>query len=451
MNPPSSKWRTQLYPATAMLSGLILAQIIATVHVYFSNRSLYHTLTAIHGAGYLTVPNQQTMGRLQELTTALCGGIFFTLSVGTGICLLSFSAAWLWDRVFFRKTVFLVLMLLLWAGLTAGVNLRGFSPFTSLYFFVIPPVVFAGTLKWVPHGNRKRPWRMGLLHVILIMILGLLWAPQMKKDLFHDIRDLLLVSNPPGERIVDFYYRYTLYPAEVLKSLDRKLLKTCTLNTIPDGPFKSELQKNLSAHDWIETENLEGVDLVLTGSGNELLLNDGNGTVLKIPKEDFLAHPTANLKRFSSTADRHVFFRQFTFYSLLMGFPVTLYIFFYSLVFLILGRWIKPGIASPASAGLCFSAGLLMLMPLWQNSGQEPARELRVSGSNETYEDIVNLLEDPSPSVVSAALSALGRRGEKRAVPKILRLIKASDHWYVQWYAYKALKALGWQQKKRGP
>ncbi len=92
-----------------------------------------------------------------------------------------------------------------------------------------------------------------------------------------------------------------------------------------------------------------------------------------------------------------------------------------------------------------------MLMPLWQNSGQEPARELRVSGSNETYEDIVNLLEDPSPSVVSAALSALGRRGEKRAVPKILRLIKASDHWYVQWYAYKALKALGWQQKKRGP
>ncbi len=115
---------------------------------------------------------------------------------------------------------------------------------------------------------------------------------------------------------------------KVLKSLDRKLLKTCTLNTIPDGPFKSELQKNLSAHDWIETENLEGVDLVLTGSGNELLLNDGNGTVLKIPKEDFLAHPTANLKRFSSTADRHVFFRQFTFYSLLMGFPVTLYIFF---------------------------------------------------------------------------------------------------------------------------
>ena len=364
MNPPPSKWRTQLYPAAAMLSGLALAQTIATIQVYLSNRSLYHTLTVIHGAGYLTVLNQQAMDRLQELTTALCGGIFFTLSVGAGICLQSFAGAWLWDRVCLRKTVFLILMLLMWTGLAAGVNWKGFSPFTTLYFVVIPPMVFASALKWMPHGNRKQPWRNGLLHIILIMVLGLLWAPQMKKDLFINIRDHLLLSNPLGERIVNFYYQYTLYPAEVIKPLDLKLLKTCTLEAIPEGPYKSELRKNLSARDWIETENLKNVDLFLISSGSELLLKNGSGTVLKIPKKDFLAHPAVNLKRFSSAADRDVFFRQFTFYSLLIGFPITLYIFSYSLVFLILGRWIKPGIASLASAGLCFSAGLLMLIPL---------------------------------------------------------------------------------------
>ena len=364
MNPSPFKWITQLYPAAAMLTGLVLTQIIATFQVYFSNRSLYHTLTAIHGTGYLTLPNQQTFGRLQELATALCGGLFFTLSAGAGICLLSFAAAWLWDRVCQRKTVFLVLMLLAWMGLSAGVNWKGFSPFTSLYFVVIPPVVFAGALKWMPHGNRKQPRRTGLLHIIPIMVLGLLWAPQMKRDLFINIRDHILLSNPLGERIVNFYYQYTLYPAEVIKPLDRKLLKTCTLETIPEGPYKSELRKSLSTHDWIETVNFEDVDLVLTCSGSELLLKNGSGTVLKIPKKDFLAHPAAHLKRFSSATDRHVFFRQFTFYSLLMGFPIILYIFSYSLVFLILSRWIKPGIASLASAGLCFSAGLLMLMPL---------------------------------------------------------------------------------------
>ncbi len=371
MNPPPFKWRTQLYPAAAILTGLALAQTIATIQVYLSNRSLYHTLTAIHGAGYLTFPNQQTMGRLQEPATALCGGIFFTLSVGAGICLLSFAAAWLWDRVCLRKTVFLVLMLLMWMGLSAGVNWKGFSPFTSLYFVVIPPVVFASTLKWMPQGNRKQPWRTGLLHIIPIMVLGLLWAPQIKGDLFFNIRDHLLLSNPLGERVVNFYYQYTFYPAEVLKPLDRKLLKTCTLEAIPEGPYKSELRKNLSTHDWIETESLKDVDLVLSCSGSKLLLSDESGTVLRIPKKDFLAHPAANLKRFSSAADRDVFFRQFTFYSLLMGFPVTLYIFSYSLVFLILGRWIKPGIASLASAGICFSAGLLMLMLLWQTNSQE--------------------------------------------------------------------------------
>ncbi len=371
MNPPPSKWRTQLYPAAAILTGLTLAQTIATIQVYLSNHSLYHALTAVHQAGYLTVPNQQTMGRLQELTTALCGGLFFTLSVGACICLLSFSAAWLWNRVCLRKTVFLVLMLLMWAGLIAGVNWKGFSPFTSLYFVVIPPVVFTSALKWMLRGNRKQPWRNGLLHIIPIIVLGLLWAPQMKGDLFINIRDHLLLSNPLGERIVNFYYQYTLYPAEVIKPLDRKFLKTCTLEAIPEGPYKSELRKNLLTHDWVETENLKNVDLFLLSSGSKLLLDDGSGTVLKIPKKDFLAHPSANLKRFSSAADGDVFFRQFTFYSLLTGFPITLYIFSYSLVFLILGRWIKPGVASLASACLCFSAGLLMLMPLWQTNSQE--------------------------------------------------------------------------------
>ncbi|MBW2709251.1 MAG: hypothetical protein JRD04_08230 [Deltaproteobacteria bacterium] len=71
MNPPPSQWKTQLYPAAAMLTGLALTQAIATIQIYLSNRSLYHTLTAIHGARHLTVPNQQIMGWLQELTTSV--------------------------------------------------------------------------------------------------------------------------------------------------------------------------------------------------------------------------------------------------------------------------------------------------------------------------------------------------------------------------------------------
>ena len=298
MNPIRSKWKTHLYPAIVILAGLVTAQVIATFQVFFANQSLYHTLNAIGTAGYVTIPNDQTMGRLQELSAAPGGGLFLTLSVGAGISVLSFVAAWLWDRVCRGKTFLLVPLLLLWAGLAVGVNWNGFSLFTTLYFLLIPLAVFSAALALMPRGNRKQLRRNGLLRIIPIIVLGVLWAPQMEKGLFINIRDYLLLSNPVGERIVDFYYQYTLYPAQVLKPLDRKLLKTCSLNTIMGGPQKTELHNALLTHDWIETENKADVDLVLSHSGNTLILDNEDGIALEIPGNEFLFRPRSRLKRF---------------------------------------------------------------------------------------------------------------------------------------------------------
>jgi HEAT repeats len=501
MNPIRFKWKTQCYPATSILAGLVTSQVIATFQVFLANRSLYDTLTAMDAAGYLTVPNHNTMCRLQEVTTAICGGLFLTLSVGAGVSVLSFAAAWLWDRVCRRKTIFLVPLLLLWAGLSSAVNWNGFSPVTILYFTVIPPVVFTVALGWMPHVNNKRPWRNGLWHLIPIIVLGLLWAPQMKNGLFINIRDHLLLGNPMGERIVAFYYRYTLYPAEILKPLEQKLLKTCNLEAIAEGPRKQELRKTLLIHDWIETETLEHVDMVLSSSGDMLLLRNGNHLGLTIPKKEFLSRPANALKRFSSRVDKHGIFRKFTFYSLLFGFPITLYIFVYSLLSFFMGRWIENGKSAILSTSLCFSMGLMLLLPFGKSNVQPTdleylsrmlesenrharltalkriredhldlsvfsayktilrsphtaerywlAKSISFSKSHRTHEDLLNLLEDPSPMVVSAALFSLGRRGEKKALPKILKWIKTSDHVYVQWYAYKSLKALGWKQNNK--
>jgi HEAT repeat protein len=46
------------------------------------------------------------------------------------------------------------------------------------------------------------------------------------------------------------------------------------------------------------------------------------------------------------------------------------------------------------------------------------------------------------------AFSALGQRGDRRAIAEIKQRIETSDDWYSQWYAYKALKALGWRQSR---
>ena len=76
------------------------------------------------------------------------------------------------------------------------------------------------------------------------------------------------------------------------------------------------------------------------------------------------------------------------------------------------------------------------------------ARALAVSRRPETYIDLLAFLDDPHPNVASMAFYGLGQRGNRRGVSEILTRIKTSDHWYNQWYAYKALRALGWKQRK---
>ncbi|WP_170923875.1 HEAT repeat domain-containing protein [Desulfocicer vacuolatum] len=74
------------------------------------------------------------------------------------------------------------------------------------------------------------------------------------------------------------------------------------------------------------------------------------------------------------------------------------------------------------------------------------ARALAYSRGERGRKSLISLLEDSHPNVVCQALYALGKRADKTVVPAIIHLITTSDHWYVQWYGYRALKQLEWKQ-----
>jgi hypothetical protein len=93
----------RFYAMTVLFIGMFSTQVIATIHVYRSNLALLHTTIAVGDAGYLNVPNAQVMSHLDKLATAAAGGLFFTLSIGAGLSLLTLIAAWLWERVFRRR------------------------------------------------------------------------------------------------------------------------------------------------------------------------------------------------------------------------------------------------------------------------------------------------------------------------------------------------------------
>jgi hypothetical protein len=488
------------YTAKALLLGLLVAQIIATIQVYLSNLDLYRSLSAIQAAGYLTIPNQRVMPSLQDFGPAFLGGLFFTFSLGVGVSLLSLAAAWVWHRLFSRSRPVLIVLLLFWVGSVVVLNIRGFSFGATCYLLAIPPVVFLATLRWIPPPSGQRVWVHRMVHTIPVAILALLWTSQLDSHLFVDFRDVLLLSNPVGTEINDFYYDYTLFPAEVFKSLEQKILKTCSLQNLEKGPLLARVERELLKYDYLAVGTDDAVDLKVAQDGDMLVFKNGERTILQTTPADFLSHPGTALHEFSAKSDKQGFFRQLTFRSLVLGLPLALYLLLHALIRLLCCFFLDVRTSSLIASILCLIVGLSILTPFlymrgkdielkdipqalasesWQErvaalriieqkgleiSSFQPyprllasphiaerywlVRGLAVSRRPQTYKDLLAFLDDPHPNVVSMAFYGLGQRGDWRAVSEILTRIKTSDHWYNQWYGYKALRALGWKQEK---
>jgi hypothetical protein len=486
------------YSAKALFLGLAIAQALATFQVHLSNVNLHATLVVLRASGYLIVPNQKVMASLGEFGPAWFGGMFFALSAGSGISLLAFASAWTWGRLFYRRQILLLPFVLLWAALLAAINSGGLCAMVSSYFIIIPAAVFTATCRWMPPAPDKPAWLKWPAHAVAFSILAVVWAAQMDSTLFVDVRDSLLLSNPLGIRVNNFYYDYTLYSAEAFKSLDQKLLRTCDLEDLGETPLARSLATALIGHDYLPVRGEGKADLSITKIGDALGFLHRGDLVLRTTASGFLADPGKALLEFSIKTDRFGFFRRFTFLSLAIGFPITLCILLYCVLRFLLSFFLALGASGLTAAVLCSIIGLAPAVPLsymreakidpnrladslqaprWQERvavlklverqglelGNFPAhraligsphvaerywltRALGVSRQPETYREIIQLLDDPHPNVVAMAFYALGQRGDPAAVDEIKRRLKVSKHWYTQWYGYKALRTLGWKQ-----
>ena len=491
-----------LYPFAALLLGMIMTQVLATVHVYLSNTGLYSGLMAIKDAGYLTIPNQNVMHGLKGFGPAFCGGLFFTFSIGAGISFFALASAWIWDRFFYRKKYFLYLFLLLWLGCLLALNFHGFKLFVTLYFLLIPPAVFAATTRSLSHLNKQNRRSNEIIHIIPVIVLALFLSWQMDSRMFTDFRDIFLLSNSVGSKINNFYYKYTLYPAEVFKSLDQKMLKTCRIENKEKTASTRTLEQVLISYDYIPIKSNSDVDLEVVSAEDDFIFENRGGLILRTSSKKFFVNPDKVLKEFAKKSDAHSFFRWFTFLSLKYGFglPIAVYVIGHGLIAIVLSFFFNIRTSSVIASGICFALCFILFLSFhinrspdvsiknlpnaltsdrWQNRvaalkviekrGLEVkqfrayprlltsphiaerywiVRTLANSRSAATYRDLLTFLEDPHPNVQSMAFYALGKRGNRRAVDEIIKKIKTSNNWYSQWYAYRALRTLGWKQTK---
>jgi hypothetical protein len=537
-----------LYPFTALLLGMIVTQALATVQVYLSNTDLYDSLTAIKDAGYLTIPNQNVMGSLKRFGPAFCGGLFFTFSIGAGISFFTLASAWIWDRLFYRNKYLLFLFLLLWLGFLFALNFHGFKLFVTLYFLIIPPAVFAVTTRSLSHLNTQNRRRNEIIHIIPVLVLAFFLSWQMDSRMFADFRDIFLLSNPVGSKINNFYYKYTLYPAEVFKSIDQKMLKTCRIENTEKNTSTHTLEQVLISYDCIPIESNSDVDLKVASVDDDFIFANREKPILRISSKKFFANPDRAIKEFTEKSDAYPLFRRITFLSLLIGFPLAVYIIVQGSISFALSLFLRSGFktsdqvqgqgagrsrkrsirgyvsiyrrpatqplglrwdfettsrvraSSVIASALCFILCLIIIFSFHLNRSRDVSAEniatalksdrwqnrvaalkiikkenleikqfqaypqlltsphiterywlvrtLASSRNPSTYLDILSFLNDTHPNVLSMAFYALGKRGNKNAINKIIPIIETSNDWYSQWYAYRALRALGWKQTK---
>jgi hypothetical protein len=484
----------------AVFTGLAISQILSTLHVYLSNVQLHRITTAIGQAGYLAVPNPQVTASLESFGPAFFGGLFFTFTVGACLSVCAIAAAWLWSGIRSGKTAGLFFLLICWSTGLWAVNSRGFNAMVTAYFLGVPLIVFWVSLKWLSQTTVKFTTSNLAIHLVCFTILLLICSRQFDVNTFLSVRDRFLLSNPAGQTINNFYYKYNLFAAQVFKSIDQKTLKTCDLSAVGPKSLAGRLAEKLLNYDYLNLGPRHAVDLRILNSADGLDLVNKNRMILHTTSKQIFEKPEFILRQFSEKSDTHRFFRRFTFFSMLFLSAVTVYGILYTLFYNLTKMFLNTTGAGMVAGILCCMAGLTLWIPthfeksmhfnptelakaLENNSVRQRTDALKVivqkkidvapfpirttmlaspciaerywtalamgySRDPKIYPELLGLLDDAQINVVCAALYAMGKRGDRMAIGSILKLVKASDCWYIQWYAYRALRNLGWKQTK---
>jgi hypothetical protein len=336
--------------------------------------------------------------------------------------------------------------------------------------------------------------------VAAAVILGLLWSLVADANLFTNIRDYLLLASPIGRSITAAYYDYTLYPAEAFKPLAQKQLRTCVLAPSLARGDRHRIERIVRSRDYLPVPNGFPADLTISSDGapRGLSLDSGGSRVLAVTDTTFFDAPDDVLATFSSRTDRNRMFRMLAMACLLLGLPLVLFTFLFSLLSLIPDLLITMAVSDMVTAALCLVVGISLLVPVYTgrkalavpadpagslaspsvhtriaalrqavDAGRDVsgtilaldlttqasiaerywlARSLANAHRPEADRLLENLADDPVTLISCQALWAIGESERRDMIPWIIERIKTSSHWYFQMYAYRTLRTLGWVQ-----
>ena len=490
-----------VYPAVVLAAGLAASQALFTLLVYISNVRLYAAMATLDGAGYLIVPNSHVLGSLKAFFPAFAGALFFTFTIGAGLSLAAMAGAWLYARVFKSSRRFGFFLSALWIVGIAAVNKDGFFAAGILSFILIPPFVFFLCIRWMPAEARPMGRLALTIQVAAVLLVALFWLPKADDSVFIDIRDRLLLSNQAGAAINDFYYRYTLYPAKLIKTPSQKLMVPACTSEIGDPDLRQHINNALAAHDFLPVSENRVCAVQVSTEEGRLLLSGPGRTLLETTPASFLEAPGRALASFSRLSDAGGVFRKATYISLFTALPLSLFILLHGAMIPALFPVRQVFYRHMLASALCLLIGVAAAAAMYTGADPSPetpeeiraglasgdwrkqrdalraiidhrmdpmrygiddrlafggsvalrywyAASLGWSRHPAAYDLLLEMADDPHPNVACMAYASLGRLRDPRAKEEVRERIGRIGHWYVQWYAYQSMRRLGWTQEQ---
>jgi hypothetical protein len=480
--------------------GIIISQVIATFNVYMANIQLANQIQILHTNGYLIVPNLYVLPQLQTLKTAFVGGLFFTGTIGLGMISITLFGSWFWVNVTQKSKIILIVILVQWLIAIYYANINGWSEFSLYLFIMLPSLIFINSkIPNKSNGLIPNPKIFWCVPVLFIIIAGLCTERSVS---FISIRDYLLLSNRLGHQLNDLYYQYTLFPGEIIKPFELKQQKTCYIHAESNDSkrYIKSIERKCILYDYLIIHDPKKADVVIKILPPNIIFQTGNKTVKETEIVKFMRKTRTVFSDFSTRTDRKNFFRMCLFLSLTISAPILLYIILMQGLFDIFCLTRIPVLISQCLVMfiMCTGIGQMILqippeLPdeltqqechiLFKKSYAEKDWRQAVvllkselltqnknnhdlalkflqqtdhpvlkywlirflSDSKNVNNVFTSYLSDPDVNVVCQALYALGRQRDKALISPIKTFIRSCPHWYIQMYAYRALKRLGWR------
>jgi len=429
----------------------------ATVHLLAKNRLLDAAgLPPLPGAGHWDI--------MASSAPAWAGALFFGLSLGLG----TGSLCAVWCRLTRgtpgaagRWLPWLVLALPLPALAAGDPGLAG------CVLAVVLGSLAVHRAARQPHPLR---WRLALLALCAVGLAPWALAPE---GAFTRLRDQVLFASPAGLALDQFYYRWTLYPAEVLKPLAATTQPVAAIS-----PGLSPQQRRL----WCTqaqrfgvlcvdaAAQVPGADFTVAAESGATVLRTG-GTGLPWPA-DGTDHREL-WQQFSTATDPSGALRRATGLALFVGCPLGLVWLLTSLTLglaegfplrsrrpaaVLLATTIATGVAATGWTDAEIAALRTKLTTPPHATPEDLARHLRSArvferfyAARSGYQSglagagaLLDALGDPVINVRYAAAEAMGQVGGETVRQALTELLQQPEEWYVKERAYAALRRRGW-------